>query len=195
MLTSELLPQNIGKAEAIEENDTMHLKYKELGAHYYDAMVNQQMAIKGDLPHWTPGKRAIPHNSYTFRRLSYSRHLEGRVGGMIFFQPHRSDVFIPGVIHKIYSQLCLVNCTLLAVHCFQPCPEHVADPFRSFPTFGAKIWSRAMSTTIEIIPGIHNFHHAIVQCWDESTYVLKSTATVSQRVHDLGWHITLSYPD
>ena len=192
-LMSELLPQNIGEAEAIEENDNTHLRYKELEAHFYDAMVSQQTAIKVDLPHWTPGKRAIPHDSYTFRGLSYSRHLEGRAGGMIFFRPHGSDVFVPGVIRKIFtvaamddSQSRLVNCALLAVHRLQPCPEHVADPFRSFPAFGAKVWSRATSTTIEIIPGVRDFHHAIAQRWDESTYVLKSTATVSRRIHDLG---------
>ena len=186
-LMSELLPQDVGEAMTRENRGNTHLKYRALEGKYYDAMVSQQMAIKADLPYWTPGRRAATHASYIFRGLTYSRYLEGRAGGMIFFRPHGSEICVPGVIRQIFtvatvddSQTRLVNCALLAVHCFLPCPDSVADPFRSFPEFGASIWSQATSPTIEIIPGVREFHHAIAQRWDETTYVLKSAATVSQ---------------
>ena len=196
-LMSELLPLEVDEAKAIEDKSDTHLEYRELERKYYDAMVSQQTAIKADLPYWTPGKRAATHDSYTFRGLSYSRHLEGRAGGMIFFRPHGSDTFVPGVIRKIFTVAAmndshprLVNCALLAVHRFQPCPDSMFDPFRSFPAFGAGIWSRATSPTIEIVPGAREFHHAIAQRWNETTHVLKSTATVSQRACHLAEILT-----
>ena len=186
-LMNELLPRDVGETKTIEQTAGAHLKYEELEERYYDAMVNQQAMIKSDLPHWTPGRRAATHDSCTVRGLAYSKYLEGKAGGMIFFRPHGSDVLVPGVIRKIFtvatvdSQSRLVECVLLAVHRFQPCPDSVIDPFQSYPAFGAGIWSQKTDLMIEIIPGVREFHHAIAQRWDDATHVLKSTATVSLR--------------
>ncbi|KAH9912870.1 uncharacterized protein B0H18DRAFT_960738 [Fomitopsis serialis] len=166
-----------------------YLKFKELDKHYYEAMVSQQTAIKVDLPDWTPGRRAIMHNRYTFSGLTYSKYVEGKAGGIIFFQPRTGDAFIPGVIREIFAVAALDNSRphlvghmLLAVQRFQPRPPSVVDPFLAYPDFGASIWSRTTSRTMEIIPVVRELHHAIVQPWDDGTYVLKSTATAHNRL-------------
>lgn len=185
-LMAQFLPEICVEAVLTGDEAGDASQYRDLNERYYAALVDQQSAINVDIPDWTPGTRAMLKNRHIFRGLPYSNHRDGKAGGVIFFQPHGSKILVPGVIRQMfavasseYSRSNRLSHMLLAVQRFKPCPDSTPDPFFNYPDFGASIWSCETSQEYEIIPAVREFHHAIVQAWDENTYVLKSTATVS----------------
>lgn len=185
-LMAQLRPGTCAEATLTGDEAGEACEYKDLDERYYTALVDQQSAINVDIPDWTPGTRAMLLNRRTFRSLQYSKHRDGKAGGIIFFRPHESSVLVPGVIRQIlavassqYSQSNRLAHVLLIVQRFQPRPDSTPDPFLGFPDFGAQVWSRKTCEEYEVVPAVRKFHHAIVQAWDDYTYVVKSTATVS----------------
>lgn len=175
-------------AATTDTHEYDHKKYRPLDLRYYDALRTQQTVIKIDLPDWTAGLRGVLYEHCVFRGLSYSKFLPDKAGGIIFFRPNDNEELVPGVIRDILgvaakgdSPSGIVEHKLLVVQRLLPCPPSTFDPFHEYPDFGARIWSRHPSPIIEIVPAVREFHHAIVQSWNDEAYVMKSTATVSYR--------------
>lgn len=183
---TDLLTNSGVNAEHADDRTRDSSNFEKLDERVYEALVSQERWIKTNLPMWSPSRRAIKYDHRTFRGLTFSPYRHEKAAGLIFFQPHESDILVPGIIREIlgvpssdYSPSNPTVHFLLAVQRFQPRPHLVADPFLDFSDFGACIRSAKTSLNLEIIPAVREFYHAIAQAWDDDTYILKSTAKVS----------------
>lgn len=169
--------------QTVEEPALDWKKWKPIDADVYDALLEMAEMLASELPKWKLGTRAINHQRYTIRGISYAAFHIAEANSLIYFRTATSSPIFPGVIRQILS-LPAADFTeqnrhmhvILVVHRYKPKPANVHDPFIEYPDFGASIWSSLLDDRIEIIPQSHCYCHAIRQDWDNHSFILKPVA-------------------
>lgn len=186
-LMTELRSTDAARSLTLIDNEQDWRRWQDIDALVKDAMKVQESNIQEDIPGFIAATRALPYPRVSVGGVTYSTAKDGDSGCTIFFRStSHSDRFVPGVIRQILAtsvpQTSSTHhslCILFVVHRFLPSSPLASDPFAQYPEFGASIWSRELSSDIDITPAIRGVHHAMRAPWTNDTYVLKSVAKVS----------------
>jgi hypothetical protein len=132
---------------------------------------------------------AFFHQRCTIRGTAFTTCTASKRDSRIFFQLPNSDEPVPGVISDIISipvklaekadHYKVLYYFVIRRHLPLSEEQHVADPFREYPDFGAQLWSDKLADEPEVVQANELICHSVGRPWATGVVVLKALNRVS----------------
>jgi hypothetical protein len=123
-----------------------------------ESLTQISAGLRAEIPEWIMPKKVFFHDRWTIGGRQFATFRALRKDSIVFFELEVGGEMVPGVIRDIFSVHCrtkdddeYVEIPFLAIHAYHR-SKVIDDPFRSFPDFGASIWSANLEDRPVVIP-------------------------------------------